>query len=98
MWLVSMPANQVQQWKQKDPDDVAEGPVEAADLNWAVILGGNRAVPRPHEHVRHDPETDDHVQRVQAGHQEIQRKEDLRVPEVLALELKRRPGHVVLDE
>ena len=43
-------------------------------------------------------EADDHVQRVQAGHHEVQREEDLRVAEVLRLELERRAGHVMLDE
>ena len=43
-------------------------------------------------------EADDHVQRVQPGHHEVEREEDLRVPEVLLLELERRARHVMLDE
>ena len=57
-------------------------------------------VPRHDHHsiTSHDAEADDHVQRVQPGHHEVQREEDLRVAEVLVLELESRPGHVVLDE
>ena len=51
-----------------------------------------------HEHHQHDPDADDHVQRVQAGHHEVEREEDLRVPEVLLLELEVGSRHVVLDE
>ena len=42
------------------------------------------AAPRPPQHHRHDAEADDHVQRVQAGHHEVEREEDLRVADVLA--------------
>ena len=38
------------------------------------------------------------MQRVQAGHHEVQREEDLRVPEMLGLELEAGARHVVLDE
>src|SRR5436190_20226513 len=93
-----MPANQVEQRKQEDPDDVDEVPVETADLDRAVIPGGDRPVPRPAQHDGHDAEADDHVQRVEAGHQEIEREKDLRVREILPLELKRWTGNVVFDE
>ena len=38
------------------------------------------AVVGPDEHPGHQPHADDHVQRVQAGHQEVKRKEYLRLP------------------
>src|SRR6185503_11144037 len=89
---------QVQEREQKNPDDVDEVPVEAADLDRVAVLPGNHAPPRPPQHHAHDAETDDHVQRVNAGHHEIQREEDLRLPEMFGLELKPETRHVVLGE
>ena len=40
----------------------------------------------PDQHPGHDPESDDHVQRVQAGQHEVEREEDLRVLLVLGFE------------
>src|SRR5258705_9797722 len=92
-------SEQIEQWKQENPDDVDEVPVEAADLNRAVVLGVDRAAPGPDEHPRHDAEADDHVQRVQPGHREVEREEDLRVPgELLLLELEAGPRHMMLGE
>src|SRR5687768_16137125 len=95
---VQMPPDQIQQRKQENPNDVDEMPVQAADLDGAGILPRDGSVPCPEQHPRHDSEPDDHVNGVQAGHREIQREEDLRVPEVLGLELERRPGNVMLVE
>ena len=40
-----VPPDQVEQRKQENPHDVDEVPVEAADLDRAVVLGGDRAAP-----------------------------------------------------
>src|SRR5262249_36552670 len=101
MWWassVAMAPQQVQKRKQEDPDDVDEMPVKAADLYRAVVLRRDDSTPCPGQHPQHDANADDHVERVQARHQEVQREEQLRVPRVFLLELKPWPRHVVLDE
>src|SRR5580704_19521706 len=83
-----MPSDEIEQREQEDPDDVDEVPVETADLDRVVVVRGDDAAGRPPEHHRHDADADDHVEGVEAGHDEVQREEDLRVPEVLRLELE----------
>src|SRR5712691_3615079 len=97
--VLRMTPDQIQKREQENPDDVDEVPVQTADLDRAVVLRGDRAAPRPPQHPRHDPEPDDHVQRVQARHDEVEREENLRVPRVLVrLEREARTGHVMLVE
>src|SRR5207247_7053951 len=90
--------DQIEQREKKNPDDVDEVPVEAADLDRAVVFVRDRAAPRQPQHHEHDPDADHHVHRVQPGHDEIEREEDLGVTGVRLLELKRRSWYVVLDE
>ncbi len=73
-----MPVDQVQQWEQVDPDDVDEVPVQAADFERRVIFGREPAFPCHPEEPGENAESDDHVQRVQAGHHEVQSEENLR--------------------
>ncbi len=94
----TVPPDEIEQREQEDPHDIDEVPVETADLDRARVFLGNGAVQRPHEHPQHDAETDDHVQRVQAGHHEIEREEDLRVPEVFGFETEVRARDVMLHE
>ena len=71
-------------------------PVQAGELDRAVVVAVVRAAEGlPHEHGENG-DADDHVERVQAGHHEVQREEDLRVG--VAFEDERRPGHQVLVE
>src|SRR5213593_4136872 len=93
-----MTADQIKKREQENPDDVDEVPVETADLDWNVVLRRNHAANRPPQHERHDPEADDHVQRMQSRHQEVQGEKKLRVAEVLRFEVVVQAGDVVLDE
>src|SRR5262245_29292470 len=93
-----VPPDQVQQREQEDPHDIHEVPVETADLNRIRVLTRDGTVPRPNHHPGQDAEPDDHVQSMEAGHDEIQREENLRVAEILLLELKAWPWNVMLDE
>src|SRR5438105_3357914 len=93
-----MAPNQIQEREQENPHDIDEVPIEAADFNRTVVFRRDRAAPRPPEHPAHDAEADDHMQRVESGHNEVQRKEQLRVPHEFLLELERRTGHMMLGE
>src|SRR5438270_4461469 len=79
--------NEVEEREEKNPDDVDEVPVEAHDLDGAVVLGAEIAAPRPHDHPDQEAGADDHVQRVQAGHAPVKRHEELH--------LRRERGHLV---
>src|SRR5439155_14018536 len=93
---MEMPSNEIQEWKQENPYDVDEVPVQPTDLDWAVVLLRYDLAPRPPEHHAHDPEADHHVQRVKTRHHEIQRKEDLGVRRVRGFaELEPDAGYVV---
>src|SRR5258707_8719945 len=77
-----VPVDQIKQWKKINPNDVDEVPIEAADLDRSVVLGSEAALQRHGEQPEKNAQADDHVQRVQAGHHEIERKKDLRVARV----------------
>jgi hypothetical protein len=67
-----MSSDQVQQRKQKNPDDVDEMPVEARDLDGRRVRSSEAATPCHDQQRREDPETDDHVERVETRHREIE--------------------------
>ncbi len=66
-----VPIDQVQQREQIDPDDIDEVPIEAADFERSVIVRREPAFPCHPEKPCEDAEPDDHVQRVQASHDEV---------------------------
>src|SRR4051812_12907096 len=70
-------ADQVQQWEQINPDDIHQMPVETCVLDRRVISG--RIVSLPGQDGQYGEETasDDHVERVHAGHCKVQREEQL---------------------
>src|SRR5437667_12258892 len=89
---------EVQHREQEDPHEIDEVPVQAGDLHPGVALGPEVPLDRLHEHPGHDAQADDHVERVQTGHREVEREEDARLRTPLA-ELRRveaRPGHQVV--
>ena len=64
-------AYQVQQWEQKDPDDIHEVPIQAEVLNHRVMMRRICPVIRPVDEENQDAGADDHVERVHPGHCEI---------------------------
>src|SRR5271166_295260 len=103
-----VPVDQIQQREQVDPDNVDEVPVEAADLDRSVPLGGEASLPGHDQEPEKNAQADDHVQRVQARHNEVEGEEQLRVVGVGVLigvswdrhffEAEGSAGHVMLDE
>src|SRR5258708_11566890 len=100
-----VPVNQVKQRKQVNPNDIDEVPVEAADFDGSVVLGRKASLPGCEEKPEKNAEPDDHVQRVQACHNEIKREENLRMTRVRVLaampwnflvKTKRSAGNVML--
>src|SRR5688572_25941816 len=69
--------DQIEQREQEDPDDVDEVPVEAHDLDRSVILGSEVASPGAPDEPQEQPEADDHVERVESGHGEVEHHEEL---------------------
>jgi hypothetical protein len=77
--MFSSVSYQIEQRKQKDPNDIHKVPIEPGDLN-RVRIGFRKLSPPGHEdHDRHDAQTDDHVNGMQAGHGEVEREKDLRL-------------------
>ena len=103
-----MPVDQVEQGEQVNPDNVYEVPVEPADFDGRVIFGCEAAFPRHIQEPGEKTEADNHVQRVQSGHDEVEREENFGVTRVSVLigmsgdcnviEAERRAGNVVLFE
>src|SRR2546425_9799076 len=102
-----MPVNQIEQRKQINPDYVYEVPVQASHLDGSVVVGGEASFPGGGQKPEEDSHTDDHVQRMQAGHHEIEREENLRVLRIgvligmsrnMLVKLKRSAGHVMFFE
>src|SRR5580704_15849906 len=93
-----VPVDQVKQREQVNPDDVNEVPVEAADLDWSVPLGSETSLPGHDQEPEKNAEADDHVQCVQAGHDEVEGEEKLRVVRVCALTGMPGDRHIIKAE
>src|SRR6266851_5654792 len=103
-----MPVDQVEQGKQVDPDNVNEVPVQAANCDGSVVFGSEAALPGHGKEPEKNSETDDHVECVQARHDEIEREENFRMAGIsvlpgmtgdgLVLETERCAGDVMLHE
>src|ERR1700728_450189 len=93
-----MPVDQVKQREQVDPDDVDEVPVEATDFDGRVIFGGETTLPRHKQEPGKKTEADNHMQRVQAGHNEVERKENLGMARVGVLVRMARNRYVIEAE
>src|ERR1044072_3021665 len=66
-----MPSQQIQQRKQKYPHNIDEVPVKPDHLNRTVILRIKTQPEGKDNQVRQQPGADDHVERVHAGHREV---------------------------
>src|SRR5579872_4432713 len=75
--LVLMPADQIQQREEIDPNNIDEVPVEAEVLDHRMVAGGIEALPCISQQEEHDAHTDNHVYGVHAGHGKVQAKVDL---------------------
>src|SRR5258708_20077916 len=80
-----VPVDEIKQRKQVNPNDVDEVPVEAADFDGSVVFGSEASFPGCEEKPEKNAEPDDHVERVQAGHNEIKSEENLRITRVPVL-------------
>src|SRR5262245_31254841 len=52
-WSMDMGAYQIKQWKQENPDNVDEMPVEPDDFDRASVVGCRCVAPRSREHYQH---------------------------------------------
>src|SRR6187399_861927 len=88
--------DQVQEREQEDPDDVHEVPIEAGQLDGGMIVGAvAAAVGQPGQRQQYGY-ADDHVERVQARHGEVERVVDLRRAGQRALEAEVGAGDQVV--
>ena len=69
--------NQIQQWKQEDPHDIDEVPVQAEHFDRRIIVL-MEATPSRHKNQRDkNRRTDNHVQCMHTGHGKVKAIEDL---------------------
>src|ERR1041384_7988133 len=66
-----MPPKQVEQRKQENPNNVDEVPVQSNHLDRTVILRIETTPQRKDDQKRQQSGADNHVQRVHAGHREV---------------------------
>src|SRR5208337_1216979 len=74
-----MQIDQVEQGEQVNPDDIDEVPVQPADLHRRVVFRSEAPPPCRVQKPGENADADDHVQRVQSGHDEVKREINLRV-------------------
>src|SRR5258707_15020891 len=72
-----MTIDQIEQWKQKNPDDIDEMPVQADIFYGRVVFRRKAAARRFFDEPYEQACADDHVQGVEAGHAKVQREEKL---------------------
>ena len=75
--VLEVPAQQIKQRKQKNPNDIDKVPVKPDDLDRTVILRIEPPLHRIDQRNVKQSRADDHVQRVHAGHREIDPVEHL---------------------
>src|SRR5579871_6766123 len=76
-------ADQIQERKQKDPDDVDEVPIQAADFDRREITRTESATPGHDQNCSHQADANDHVECVKARHEKVEAKHDLGLPREL---------------
>src|SRR5215469_8981239 len=74
-----VPVDQIEQREKKNPHNVDEVPVQADQLDWSVVPRRETAAQRLLNEPQKQAGADDHVQRVKAGHGEVQGEEKLGV-------------------
>ena len=94
---VVVASREVEEREEEDPEDVDEVPVEAEPLEQVVALGREAPPPRRPEEEEEDRDPDDHVERVEPRHREIEREEEPGVLGARPFEREVRPRHEVLD-
>src|SRR6266403_2229226 len=72
-----MTINQIEQWEQKNPDDIDEMPVQADIFYGRVVFRRKAAAQRFFDEPYEQACADEHVQGVEAGHAKVQREEKL---------------------
>src|SRR5271155_3804029 len=73
-----MPAYQIQQREQINPDDIDQVPIQASIFYGRKVGGRVMAFPRQNSQHAKKPAANDHVQRMHASHREIERKKQFR--------------------
>src|SRR5205823_4940413 len=73
----SAPADQVEQREEEDPDDIYKVPIEAHDFDGRVMIGSIDSLTCLLYEKQQETGPNHHVQRVQAGHEEVEREEKL---------------------
>jgi hypothetical protein len=71
------PANQVEQWEQKNPDNVHEVPVQADDFHGRKVAGRKAPPAAPKNQPEQQTHPDNHVHSVQPGHGEVKDEIDV---------------------
>ena len=74
-----MPIDQIDERKEKDPDDIDEMPVKAEQIDWSVVILEGIHEPGAQCEECDQNHTDRDVERVHTGHQPIDIKEQLGV-------------------
>src|SRR5438309_11348340 len=85
MPILLVPINQIKQREQVNPNDVDEMPVKATDFERRVIFRREASLPRHPQEPAENTEPDNHVQRMQAGHDEVEGEENFSVPRIRVL-------------
>src|ERR1039457_3247096 len=77
--------DKIQQCKEENPHNVDEVPVQSADLDRRVVAGVKASFDGRPQQPGHQPKSDNHMERVKAGHEEVEAEKDLRLVEKLFL-------------
>src|ERR1700733_8186185 len=74
-----MAADEIQQRKKEDPDNIDEVPIQSEVINGGSMPVGIRAMVCLEEKKKQNAEAHDHVERVHTGHSKVQKEEELRM-------------------
>ena len=77
-----MQVDQIKQREQIDPDNIDKVPVQSAHFHGGVVFRSEASPPSGKQEPSEEADADDHMQRVQSGHDEVKREINLRVTPV----------------
>src|SRR6478672_8568397 len=80
LYPLSVATDEVQQWEQKDPDDIDKVPIQSKVFNKCHVPCRIGTGLRLRDHESENRNSNNHVQCMHAGHGEVEKEIDLRVP------------------
>src|SRR6266536_6571683 len=83
----------IEQWIEKNPDNIHKVPVQANDLDGCRVRSGENTAPGEHCQNSKQAKANNHVQRMQTRHEKIADQEELHLTRIRSVIAEPDPWH-----